>query len=127
MTEQHSHAAPVGNYEVIEDHEWPQLSIRILRLLPGAPIEPHVHYRSSQIYVALQGSPTIAVDGIEEALQPFGARAVWPGSTHTATSTAESILMNISVPPLREDDQVRIELGAAPDLALPHEGSDVED
>jgi hypothetical protein len=36
--------------------------------------------------------------------------------------------MNISVPPLHEDDQARIEPEpVAPDLALPVEGSDVED
>lgn len=128
MTTREGRPVPVGNYEVLQDHEWPTASVRILRLLKGGPIEPHVHHRSMQIYVGVQGRSIVTIDGVERVLQPYDATAVWATSIHSADAdTEESVLMNISVPPLGEDDQHPYAPQEAPDLRLPSAASDLED
>jgi mannose-6-phosphate isomerase-like protein (cupin superfamily) len=128
MTSPHGRPVPVGNYEVVADHEWPTASVRILRLFKGGPIQSHVHHRSMQIYVGLQGRSIVTIDGVERTLGPNEAAAVWASSVHSATAgTDESMLMNISVPPLGEDDQVPYVPSETPSMRLPTAGTDVED
>jgi len=122
--------APVGLYHILQDFECPTASVRVFRMAStGDAVAGHVHRKSMQIYVALEGSVVVDVDGVETVLEPYGALPVWPGSKHSATPVgADAVLMNISIPPLAADDQVA---GAfaheAPDLALPRSGGDVDD
>ncbi|HEX6031246.1 MAG TPA: cupin domain-containing protein [Tepidiformaceae bacterium] len=120
---------PTGNYEVVQDFECPSASVRVLRL-SGAreSIEPHVHRRSMQIYVSLEGRAVVAVDGEERILEPYDAVAIWPGSAHGASPDGEAILLNISVPPLARDDQLPVQAPTEfPDLRLPTREEDVND
>lgn len=122
--------APVGRYEVLQDFNCPAASVRVLRLARAAEhIDQHVHRRSMQIYLGVEGQARIVVDGVEHLIGPYEALPVWPGSEHGATAgSREATLVNISIPPLAADDQMPVG-GAAepPDLRLPRGGEDVND
>lgn len=120
----------VGNYELLQDFECRVAGVRILRLSDASGIDPHRHRRTRQIYVALEGTSFIDIDGVETELVPYAALEVAPEHEHSARpATTTSVVMNISVPPLTFDDQVAP--GAPPlyreDLQLPGPTSDVED
>jgi mannose-6-phosphate isomerase-like protein (cupin superfamily) len=120
----------VGHYELLQDYEVATASVRVFRLGAAASeaVESHVHRRSMQIYVALEGSAIIAKDGVDTLIEPYEALAVWAGSTHGARPVGESVvLMNISIPPLAADDQVPYNPQQARDQALPRIGSDYDD
>lgn len=120
----------VGEYQILQDFECPTASVRVFAMPIGAgAIGAHVHRRSMQIYVALQGSVAVEIDGVERTLLPYEALAVWPGSKHRASPVdGDVILMNISVPPLAPDDQLAVatepEHG---DMRLPRGDEDVVD
>ncbi len=121
---------PVGRYEVLQDFECPTASVRVFRIAGSEErIDQHIHRRSMQIYVSLDGRARISVDGTEYVLQPYEAHAVWAGSPHGAVALdGQAILMNISVPGLAADDQLPVGQAAEPpDLELPGSDSDVED
>lgn len=117
---------PVGLYHLLTDFECPAASVRVLRMSgEGDAVGSHVHRRSAQIYVALEGSVAVEVDGVEHILRPYETLAVWPGSVHRASPVdGEAVVMNISVPPLGADDQLPV---AAPtgteDPSLPAGGA----
>ncbi|MGE5594947.1 MAG: cupin domain-containing protein [Hyphomicrobiales bacterium] len=120
----------VGQYELLQDFEAPAASIRVFRVAAGGEgVEPHIHRRSTQFYVALEGRVVIEKDGIETRLEPFEVLSVPPGSMHAARAAGgEAIVLNISVPPLAPDDQVAVESDFdSPDLRLPGHESDLED
>ncbi len=120
----------VGEYQILQDFETAAASVRVFAMPFGAgAIGSHVHRRSMQIYVALQGSVAVEIDGVERTLLPYEALAVWPGSKHRASPVdGDVVLMNISVPPLAPDDQLAVvqepEHG---DMRLPRGDDDLED
>lgn len=125
MTEQRP--APVGLYHILQDFECPTASVRVFRMKPGSEaIAGHVHHRSMQIYVAIEGTVLIDVDGVETTLTPYQAFPVWPGRQHSASPTGgEAVLMNISIPPLAADDQVPVPAHYEPnDMKLPNGDDD---
>lgn len=121
---------PVGVYEILQDFTCPTASVRVFRLAAeGDAVGGHVHRRSMQIYVALEGSVAVEVEGVELTLHPFDALPVWPGQKHRASPIAgDALLMNIAVPPLAADDQVPLsEMGEPADMHLPVNDVDVDD
>jgi len=100
--------AQVGNYDLLEDFETDDATVRVLRIAPaGQSIQQHLHERTTQIYVALQGHVRVEVDGKTLDLEPFRATVIPAGKAHAAAAVDEmAILMNISVPPLAADDQI---------------------
>jgi len=121
---------PVGIYQVLQDFSCPTASVRVFRLgAEGDAVGGHIHHRSMQIYVALEGSVVVEVEGVERTLEPFDAMPVWAGMKHRASPVAgDALLMNISIPPLEADDQVPIaEWGERPDMRLPASDFDVDD
>ncbi len=122
--------ARVGQYHLRQDFQCPTSSIRVIQMASQAEaVEGHVHYRSMQIYVALEGVIKVDIDGLETELSPYEALPVWPGSRHTAWPLdGPAVLMNISIPPLGADDQHPMAIAEErPDMRLPGEDSDVED
>ncbi len=101
---------PVGNYELLEDLETEEATVRVLRMAnTGQAVERHVHERSAQIYVALQGRIRVEVDGAAVVIEPYRAMRIPAGSVHGAGPIGETaVLMNISVPPLQADDQIKV-------------------
>ena len=122
--------APVGQYVLRQDFQCPTSSIRVIAMASEAEaVGGHVHHRSMQIYVALEGAIKVDIDGLETQLKPYQALPVWPGSRHTAWPVdGPAVLMNISIPPLGADDQHATGVGGeGPDLRLPSDDSDVDD
>ncbi len=99
---------PVGQYELLQDFSSEHMSVRVLRLLRGeGSVQRHVHQRSAQVYVAIEGRVAIERDGEETVLEPYQALEVKPGAVHAARPVGEyAIVANISVPPLAPDDQL---------------------
>jgi mannose-6-phosphate isomerase-like protein (cupin superfamily) len=121
---------PVGTYDILTDFLTNDAGVRVFRMGGVAQrIEPHVHHRSAQIYVVLEGEARITVDGVEHFLRPYQALAVPVGVPHSAAALGpEAVLANISTPPLRFDDQLPPDRPVTPpDFELPRPGSDVED
>lgn len=100
----------VGNYDLLEDFETAEATVRVLQMArTGQAIDQHVHERSTQIYVALQGRIRVEVDGAVRELAPYQATTIPAGSAHGAGPIGETaVLMNISIPPLRADDQLPV-------------------
>jgi len=121
--------ARVGSYEVLEDFTSRAASVRLLRLGESDAVEPHLHRRSTQIYVSLSGVSVITLDGRDELLPPYAMVEVPPETAHSARcDEGRSMLLNISVPPLAADDQ--LPLSSQPyrvDLELPRNALDVDD
>lgn len=121
---------PVGVYQILQDFACPSASVRVFRLSgDGDAIGGHIHRRSMQIYVALEGSVAIEIEGVERTVTPYEAVPVWPGMKHRASPVAgDAVLMNISIPPLDADDQLPIDDSVEPpDLQLPASDFDVDD
>lgn len=98
----------VGRYIVLQDFQASGASVRVFELgeETGA-VEAHVHQRSAQVYVALEGEVRVLREGHETTIAPYEAIEVPPGQVHAARAAGtRAVVMNISVPPLASDDQV---------------------
>ena len=99
----------VGGYRLVQDYDAQEASIRVFRVFAEGDVESHIHQHSKQFYVALDGKAIITVDGVETSIRPFEVLPVPVGSLHSARSADdEALLLNISVPRLRPDDQVSV-------------------
>ncbi len=100
----------VGNYELLEDYETEQATVRVLRMARTAQaVQRHLHNHCTQIYVVLEGQIRVHVDGTETEITPYQAKVIPPGAVHGASPVGEAaVLMNLSIPPLRADDQVPV-------------------
>jgi len=121
---------PVGKYDILTDYVTPGASVRVFRIHgAGERIDQHIHHKSTQIYLSIQGAARITVDGVEHIVGPYEALTVCPGIAHGAVPVGEeAILANISIPALEFDDQLPVEQDLEPpDWKLPGEGTDLED
>ncbi len=100
----------VGTYELIQDYDSPAATVRVFRMRnTGDAVKPHVHTRSAQIYVAIEGALEVVIDGASKVIQPFETAVVPLGTTHGARPAGTTaVVMNISIPPLAADDQVAV-------------------
>jgi mannose-6-phosphate isomerase-like protein (cupin superfamily) len=100
----------VGNYELVEEFESDEASLRILRMeKTDQAIQAHIHRRSMQIYVALQGRVAVDRDGETRRLEPYQAVIIQPETVHAAyPETETAMILNISIPPMAADDQVPV-------------------
>jgi mannose-6-phosphate isomerase-like protein (cupin superfamily) len=110
--------SPVGTYEILQDFEAPEVSIRVIKMSgTGQSVGRHIHHRSTQVYIALQGRTTVDRNGELTHIEPYQTVVVAPETIHAAFPDGQSsIVMNISMPPLQADDQVpvpRFEASAA--------------
>ena len=125
-----SRPAPVGRYEVLQDAEGSEASVRVIKIANADfGVDPHVHMRSSQIYIALAGKVVINVEGVETVLEPYQTLNVAIGVLHSARAIdGVAVVANISVPPLGADDQLpRSPEIRRSDFDLPTIGSDFDD
>ncbi len=120
----------VGEYDLVQDFVNNNMSIRVLQMDgDDNAVGPHVHYRSSQVYIGLSGKAAITCDGVEHIVNPYDIVSIPVRSLHAARAVdGPAVVMNISVPPLRADDQSP-SLGEkeAPDMRMPSTETDVDD
>jgi mannose-6-phosphate isomerase-like protein (cupin superfamily) len=119
----------VGAYELLEDFEAQDASIRVIKMGGGEDVQPHIHQRCAQIYLAIEGEAVVVCDGVETRLHPYRAVRVPRGSAHGVRPiNGPAIVANISVPPLQPDDQVAtLPSYETADMRLPGPAGDVED
>ena len=89
--------------DLLEDFDTESATIRVLRMAPtGQAIQQHLHEKTTQIYVALQGRVRVEVEGKTIDLEPYRATVIHAGKPHRASPVEETaILMNISISPKR--------------------------
>ena len=109
--------APVGLYDLLQDFQCAAASVRVLRLGgTGDAVGGHIHHHSMQIYLALQGTVIIDIDGTETVLEPYACLEVPANQVHSATPVGgDAVVVNISIPPLGTDDQVPVAPAASHD------------
>src|SRR5690242_243466 len=73
-----------GDYTVQADHEYPECSLRILRLRPGQTTGAHLHRRCMQSYLVLEGRIEVQVGDVYHNLAAGEAVRVPIGIVHTA-------------------------------------------
>jgi mannose-6-phosphate isomerase-like protein (cupin superfamily) len=101
-----------GDYTVVSHHEFPECSLRVLRLEPGQEVAPHYHAHCTQSYLALDGSVEVRVGEVRTVLAPGQALRVPTGQVHGIRPVGgPATVLSVSVPPLRADDHFPI--GAA--------------
>jgi mannose-6-phosphate isomerase-like protein (cupin superfamily) len=120
---------PVGSDVLLADHALPTASIRVMRITDRESMDQHVHTRSMQIYIALQGTAVITRDGVDDEIAPYETLSVWPQVLHSARPKGAScVVMNISVPPLAANDQHPVAADdERSDMRLPHAEGDIDD
>ncbi len=96
-----------GDYTVISHHEFPESSLRVLRLEPGQEIPAHLHHRSAQSYLVLEGSVEVRTDAVYVRLDRGEAIRVATGQVHALRPAGGPVVVvSISVPPLSSADHI---------------------
>ncbi len=96
-----------GDYTVISHHEFPESSLRVLRLDPGQEIPAHLHHRCAQSYLVLEGSVEVRTDDVFVRLDKGEAIRVGTGQVHGLRPAGGSVVVvSVSVPPLSADDHI---------------------
>jgi mannose-6-phosphate isomerase-like protein (cupin superfamily) len=74
-------------------------------LLPGQATRRHVHRRSEEIYLLLDGNGTMELDGEEREVTPGDAILIPPGAWHAIAGGPEGVrFLCCCAPPYSDDD-----------------------
>ena len=98
----------MGNYQVLADMRMPECSLRILRLSRGKTVNLHVHRKTTQVYFVIEGDAVATVAGEDKKLGPMESLRVPIDTPHAISTESTAIVLSISIPPLRLDDQVMV-------------------
>jgi quercetin dioxygenase-like cupin family protein len=110
-----------GNYQVVSHHEFPESSLRVLRLGPGQEIPAHYHNACSQSYLTLEGAIEVRVGAAHQRINAGDAVRVPTGVVHSVRPLGgAAVVLSVSVPPLRADDHFPVS-GAGEEAALSRE------
>jgi quercetin dioxygenase-like cupin family protein len=94
-----------GNYAVVAHHEFPECSLRLLRVQPGQEIPVHYHSGSIQSYLVIEGVIEVRVADVWQRIEAGGAVRVPTGQLHAVRpADGGALVLSASVPPLRSDD-----------------------
>jgi quercetin dioxygenase-like cupin family protein len=94
-----------GDYTVVAHHEFPECSLRLLRVQPGQEIPVHYHATSSQSYLVIEGAIEVRVADVWQQISAGGAVRVAAGQLHAVRPLdGNALVLSASVPPLRADD-----------------------
>lgn len=98
-----------GNYSVIANHEFPECSLRVLRMQPGQEIPAHYHTACAQSYLVLEGAVEIRVGEVVRRVNRAEAVRVPAGQVHWVRPVdGAAVVLSASVPPLRNDDHFAV-------------------
>ncbi len=96
-----------GDYTVIAHHEFPESSLRVLRMEPGQEIPAHLHQHSAQSYLVLEGSAEVRTNDVFVRLNQGEAVRIAIGHIHAVQPVGgPATLVSVSVPPLSADDHI---------------------
>jgi quercetin dioxygenase-like cupin family protein len=94
-----------GDYTVIANHEFPECSLRLLRVEPGQEIPVHYHSTSSQSYLVIEGTVEVRVGEVRRRLDAGDAVRVPAGELHAVRPLeGAAVVLSASIPPLRPED-----------------------
>jgi len=94
-----------GNYAVLDHHEFPTSSLRILRITAEQEIAAHFHRACAQSYLGVEGTVEVTVDGTAHRIGPGDAVRVPLGAVHGLRPlNGPAVVVSLSTPPLRADD-----------------------
>ena len=120
----------IGQYALLGDFEASEASIRIIQLASEQEsVDVHLHRRSVQFYLVLEGQVIVQCDGVDRVLRQYDVFRVPRESVHGVRPLGDwAVVANISVPPLAPNDQSAVPLPPERrDMNMPGEGSDLED
>ena len=98
----------MGDYQVLADMRMPECSLRILQLSPGKMVNLHVHHRTTQVYFVIEGDAMATIAGENKKLGPMEILRVPIDTPHALSTESTAIVLSISIPPLRLDDQIMV-------------------
>lgn len=98
----------MGDYQVLADMRMPECSLRILRLSRGKTVNLHVHRKTTQVYFVMEGDAVATVAGEDKKLGPMESLRVPIDTPHAISTESTAIVLSISIPPLRLDDQIMV-------------------
>lgn len=96
----------MGDYQVLGDVRTPECSLRILRLSLGRTVNRHLHRKTTQVYFVIEGDAVATVAGESKKLGPMESLRVPIDTPHALSTESTAIVLSISIPPLRLDDQI---------------------
>ena len=96
----------IGDYQVLADMRTPECSLRVLQLSPGKSVHLHGHRKTTQVYFVIEGDAIATVAEESKKLGPRESLRVPIGTPHAISTESTAIVLSISIPPLRLDDQV---------------------
>ncbi|MBI4300274.1 MAG: cupin domain-containing protein [Chloroflexi bacterium] len=95
----------IGNYEILSHAETPECSVRLIKVTSERHVQKHYHQDSAQVYVALDGEAVVVVDEDTRILRPYQSIGIPRNACHGVTSHSTALVLSISIPPLRHNDQ----------------------
>jgi len=98
----------MGDYQVLADMRMPECSLRILRLSRGKTVNLHVHRKTTQVYFVIEGDAMANVAGEDKKLGSMESLRVPIDTPHALSTESTAIVLSISIPPLRLDDQIMV-------------------
>lgn len=99
-----------GDYEVVSHQEFPECSLRILRMRDGQEVSRHFHNVSTQMYLGFGGTVEVWVEGRAHRIASGEGVRVPAGAVHAVRPVdGDAIVLSVSVPPLRTDDHFTVQ------------------
>lgn len=96
-----------GDYTVLASHEFPECSLRVLRMEPGQEVAAHHHATCVQSYVSLEGVAEVRVDDVYRRLERGEAVRVPARTVHGVRPlNGPAVVLSVSIPPLHADDHI---------------------
>ena len=96
----------MGDYQVLADMRMPECSLRILRLSPGRAVNLHIHRKTTQVYFVIEGYAVATIAGENKKLGSRESLRIPVDTPHGISTESTAIVLSISIPPLRLDDQI---------------------
>jgi len=96
----------MGDYQILVDIRTPECSLRTLRLSSGRTVKLHVHHKTTQIYLVIEGDAVATVAGENKKLGSMESLRIPVDTPHALSTESTAIVVSISIPPLRLDDQI---------------------
>jgi len=69
-------------------------------------VKLHLHRKTTQIYFVIEGDAIATVGGENKKLGPMESFRVTSDTPHALVTESTALVLSISIPPVRQDDQV---------------------